>query len=161
MKRVFLPGYLAVMACAGLLAFTHVQSATAATSSGAAASAGMPADDSLASEKIVLQISDPVAAKQTLVLNVVGNLIKHYGPDMVAIDVVAYGPGLRLLFKDNVNAQRVKNLAAQGVHFKACQNTMKAMGKKSADLNPVAEEVPAGIVHIMQREKQGWAYARP
>lgn len=161
MKRFFLPGYLAVVACAGLLAFTHVQSATAATNSGAAASAGMPADDSLASEKIVLQISDPVAAKQTLVLNVVGNLIKYYGPDAIAIDVVAYGPGLRLLFKDNENAQRIKDLATQGVHFKACQNTMKAMGKNSADLNPVAEEVPAGIVHIMQREKQGWAYARP
>lgn len=160
MKKSFLSGSLAILSCAGMLVFGNAQAASA-TPETSKASSSMPADDSLASEKIVLQISDASAEKQTLVLNVAGNLIRYYGPDAVAIDVVAYGPGMRLLFKGNENAQRIKDLAAQGVHFKACQNTMKAMGKKSADLNPAAEEVPAGIVHIVQREKQGWSYARP
>ena len=38
-------------------------------------------DKPFAEEKIVLQISDPNPFKQTLVLNVASNLIKHYGPD--------------------------------------------------------------------------------
>lgn len=156
MYKAILHPFLAAYA---LVAFASPP-AIAATPAVPAAKA-VPADDSLASQKIVLQISDGSEEKQTLVLNVASNLIKYYGPDAVAIDVVAYGPGLRMLFKDNENASRIKDLSMQGVSFKACQNTMKAMGKKSADLNPVANEVPAGIVHIAEREKQGWAYARP
>ena len=38
-----------------------------------------------ADTKIVLQISDSDPFKQTLVLNVANNLIKHYGPDQVEI----------------------------------------------------------------------------
>lgn len=147
-----------VAACA-LVAFVSPQMVAAAPSDVAAKTA--PADDSLASQKIVIQISEGSEEKQTLVLNNVSNLIKHYGPDAVAIDVVAYGPGLRLMFKDNENAARIKDLSMQGVSFLACQNTMKAMGKTSADLNPAVKQVPAGIVYIAEREKQGWAYVRP
>lgn len=127
----------------------------------AAQAATQKQEETLAPNKIVLQISDPTADKQTLVLNVVGNLLRHFGQDMVAIDVTAYGPGLRLLYKDNVNSGRIKNLAAQGVRFSACENTMKQQHKTLADLNPVAKPVSAGIVHIMELEKKGWTYARP
>ena len=36
-----------------------------------------------AEEKVVLQISDADPFKQTFVLNVANNLVKHYGPDAV------------------------------------------------------------------------------
>jgi hypothetical protein len=38
-------------------------------------------DKPFAEERIVLQISDSDPFKQTLVLNVANNLIKHYGQD--------------------------------------------------------------------------------
>lgn len=142
-----------------LFALGTCSAAYAATSTVSATPAAE--DGSLAQYKVVIQSSTGTAANQKLVLNNAANLIKALGPDKVAIDIVAYGPGLRLLFKNNVNAKRIQSLAAQGVHFKACHNTMNHMHKTKADLNPVAEVVPAGVLWIIQREAQGWAYVRP
>ena len=82
-----------------------------------------PEEKPFAEKKVVLQISDEDAAKQTLVLNVAGNLARHYGPDQVDVEIVAFGPGLRLLFADNPNAGRIDSLAeGSGVRFSACSN---------------------------------------
>ena len=70
---------------------------------GLSTASAQTADKPFADVKVVLQISDNNPFKQTLVLNVANNLIKHYGPDKVDIEIVAFGPGLRLLFEENVN----------------------------------------------------------
>ncbi|MBI1423447.1 MAG: hypothetical protein GC149_08290 [Gammaproteobacteria bacterium] len=125
----------------------------------------MAADDhSMADTKVVLQISDNDPTKQTLVLNVAGNLLKHYGQDQVAIEIVAFGPGLRLLFADNTNVNRIKALAGSGVKFSACENTLtnvtKLLGHEPA-LNPNAVKVSAGVVRIIQLESQGYKLIKP
>ena len=51
-----------------------------------------------AEHKFVLQISDMDPSKQTLVLNVASNILKAYGQDQADVEIVAFGPGLRLLF---------------------------------------------------------------
>lgn len=117
-----------------------------------------------AEEKIVLQISDSDPFKQTLVLNVANNILKHYGPDRVEIEIVSFGPGLRLLFKDNVNAGRIESLVSNGVRFSACSNTIKAMGKKLGEepvLNKNAVKVSAGIVRIVDLTNQGYKLVKP
>ncbi|WP_419604286.1 hypothetical protein [Thiolapillus sp.] len=48
-------------------------------------------DKPFAEKHVVLQISDPNPFKQTLVLNVANNLIKHYGQDKIDIEIVAFG----------------------------------------------------------------------
>ena len=55
------------------------------------------------------------------------NIIKNYGPDQVDIEIVAFGPGLRLLFEDNANTGRIDDLVQNGVRFFACQNTINNM----------------------------------
>lgn len=115
-------------------------------------------------KKIVLQISDGSPEKQTLVLNVAGNLLKAYGQDNVKVEVVAFGPGLRLLFADNDNAERIQSLSATGVRFSACQNTIAGMTKvlgHKPELSKDAVEVPAGIVRIVDLTSSGYTYARP
>lgn len=121
-------------------------------------------DKPFAEEKIVLQISDADPSKQTLVLNVANNLIKHYGQDKVEIEIVAFGPGLRLMFKDNVNSDRINGLNASGVTFAACQNTVAAMTKILGHppvLNSNATPVPAGIVRIIDLENEGYKLVKP
>ncbi len=121
-------------------------------------------DKPFAEQRVVLQISDPNPFKQTLVLNVANNLIKHYGPDRVDIEIVAFGPGLRLLFADNVNRGRIQGLAANGVRFAACNNTMNAMTKKlgeKPELVPQAKIVPAGVVRIIELVDQGFKLVKP
>lgn len=117
-----------------------------------------------AEERIVLQISDPDPFKQTLVLNVATNLIKHYGPDKVDVEIVAFGPGLRLMFKDNVNTGRIQGLTASGVTFAACKNTIAGMTKKlghAPELNSNAVPVSAGVVRIIDLENQGFKLIKP
>lgn len=121
-------------------------------------------DKPFAEERIVLQISDPDPFKQTLVLNVATNLIKHYGPDKVDVEIVAFGPGLRLMFKENVNTGRIQGLTASGVTFSACKNTIAGMTKKlghAPELNSNAVPVSAGVVRIIELENQGFKLIKP
>jgi len=122
------------------------------------------AEKSFAETKVVLQISDNDPFKQTLVLNVANNLIKHYGPDQVDIEIVAFGPGLRLLFAENVNTDRIQSLVDNGVRFAACNNTVNGMSKILGEepvLNQNAVRVSAGVVRIMDLEKQGYQLIKP
>jgi len=123
-----------------------------------------PESKPFAEKRIVLQISDPNPFKQTLVLNVANNLIKHYGQDKVDIEIVAFGPGLRLLFKENANVTRIDGLTNSGVQFSACQNTIKGMTKKlghAPELNPSAIHVSAGVVRIIDLVGEGYQLIKP
>ena len=117
-----------------------------------------------AEEKIVLQISDPNPFKQTLVLNVAGNILKHYGADKVDVEIVAFGPGLRLLFAENANNGRIKSLSSSGVKFSACGNTIKNMTKQlghAPAMNPIAKNVGGGIVRIVDLMNKGYKLVKP
>jgi intracellular sulfur oxidation DsrE/DsrF family protein len=121
-------------------------------------------DKPFAEQRVVLQISDNDPSKQTLVLNVASNLIKHYGQDKVDVEIVAFGPGLRLMFADNVNAGRIKGLDGSGVRFAACGNTITKMTKllgHEPKLGPHAVRVEGGAVRIIDLVKEGYTYLKP
>lgn len=117
-----------------------------------------------AEKKIALQISDGSQEKQELVLNVANNLIKAYGAENLNLEIVAFGPGLRLLFADNANRARVQSLAVTGVRFSACENTVQAMTRQlgqAPQLGKDAQMVPAGIVRLVDLSAQGYVVVRP
>ncbi len=114
--------------------------------------------------KIVIQISTDDPRTQKIVLNNAVNLQKYYGVDNVAIEIVAFGPGLGLLTKKSGQADRVESLALSDITFSACGNTMKKMSKKSGKMPVLLEgvdQVPAGVVRIMELQEQGHSYVRP
>jgi intracellular sulfur oxidation DsrE/DsrF family protein len=123
------------------------------------------ADKPFAEKKIVLQISDPNPFKQTLVLNVANNLLREYGADKVAIEIVAFGPGLRMLFADNANTGRIQGLSANGVEFRGCSNTKKNMAKKlgyEPAINPIAKVEGPGVVRIVKLvTEDGYTLVKP
>ena len=121
-------------------------------------------DKPFAEQKVVLQISDADPTKQTLVLNVASNLIKAYGPDKVDVEIVAFGPGLRLMFDDNHNNGRISGLSDNGVRFAACANTLKKVSKnlgRTPALNSHSTQVPAGVVRIVDLVDQGYILVKP
>jgi hypothetical protein len=121
-------------------------------------------DKPFAEQKVVLQISDADPTKQTLVLNVAGNLVKAYGQDKVDVEIVAFGPGLRLMFDDNHNKGRISSLSDSGVRFAACSNTMKHMTKALGEpptLNSNATQVSAGVVRIIDLVNDGYILVKP
>ncbi|RDH82919.1 MAG: hypothetical protein DIZ80_11675 [endosymbiont of Galathealinum brachiosum] len=117
-----------------------------------------------AEKRIVLQISDPNPFKQTLVLNVANNLIKHYGQDKVDVEIVAFGPGLRLLMAGNSNQSRISGLNSSGVQFSACKNTIAGFAKKlghTPELVSQAVPVNAGVVRILDLTAKGYTLVKP
>jgi len=122
-------------------------------------------DKPFAEAFILLQISDADPEVQARVINVASNLVKHYGgPDFVAIEVVAFGPGLSLLFPGNPQEERIRSLMASDVRFVGCLNTLasieRASGKRP-DVLPEASMVQTGVAHIVERAAQGYVVIRP
>lgn len=123
-----------------------------------------PLPETFAENKIVLQLSDYNPAKQTLVLNVAGNLLRFYAGQEVDMEIVMFGPGVRLMMKGNVNDERIQTLMDAGVRFAVCGNTVTNMGKKLGHLPEIREgamHVKAGAARILQLQKAGWQVLKP
>ncbi len=114
-----------------------------------------------ARHQVVIQVSDNDPAKWNLALNNARNVQVDLGMDNVDVEVVAYGPGLGMLKTDSAVAQRIASANAQGVGVLACENTMKNTKVGRDQILPGVKFVDAGVVHIMKRQKEGWAYVRP
>jgi hypothetical protein len=125
--------------------------------------------DGMKSHKVVLQINDNDPARMNLLLNNASNLIAHYQQknEPIEIEIVAYGPGLHMLRADTSPVQaRIKSFAQSydNVSFAACGNTKENMSKQAGKEIPLMHEaklVQAGVVHIIERQEQGWSYVRP
>lgn len=111
--------------------------------------------------KIVFQVSDAEPAKWNLTLNNIKNVQTDLGAKNVEIEIVAYGPGLGILKADSVAGNRVADALAAGVSVVACENTMKNQKITRDDMLPKIGYVEAGVVQLMKRQQQGWAYIRP
>ncbi len=111
--------------------------------------------------KVVIQVSDGDQAKWNLALNNARNIQADLGATNVDIEIVAYGPGIGMLKLDSPVANRVDEANAAGVKVMACENTMKGQKLTRSDMLGSVGYVSAGVVEIMQRQQQGWAYIRP
>ena len=114
--------------------------------------------------KVVIQVSTADPVTQKIALNNAVNIQKLLGPDNVAIEVVAYGPGLSILTPKSPESHRVPDLALQNITFSACGNTMKKITSKTGSEPQLVDGVrvvPAGVIRIMELQQQGYAYIRP
>ena len=111
--------------------------------------------------RVVLQMSEADPAKWSLALNNAKNIQTDLGAANVDIELVAYGPGIGMLKTDSIVGNRVDEAIAAGVKVVACENTMKNQRLTQADMLNKIGYVQAGVVEIMQRQQQGWAYIRP
>lgn len=118
------------------------------------------ARNALVKPKLVIQVSDNDVAKWNLVLNNAKNVQQELKNDVV-LEIVAFGPGIGMLKADSEVANRVSDAIDSGVKVVACGNTMKAQKLTKEDMNSKIGYVPAGVVEIMDREQEGYAYLRP
>jgi len=108
-----------------------------------------------------MQVSDNDPAKWNLALNNAKNIQADLGAANVDIEVVAYGPGINMLKADSVVGNRVGEALGAGVKIVACENTMRNQKLAREDMLPKVDYVMAGVVELMQKQQQGWAYIRP
>ena len=121
-------------------------------------------DKPFAEHKVVLQLSDNDPKKQGLVISVANNLLKTYDPDKIAVEVVAFGPGIELLRPENPDRKRVESLVAQGVRFDICLNTVDTLERetgKRPDYIAAATPVQVGVAQILFLTENGYTLVRP
>jgi intracellular sulfur oxidation DsrE/DsrF family protein len=112
-------------------------------------------------EKVVFQVSDGDAKKWNLALNNIKNVQEGLGKDKVDIELVVYGPGIDMLKAESTAGNRVNDAIADGVTVVACEVTMKAQKLTKDDMLKGIGYVPGGVIELMKRQKQGYAYIRP
>ncbi len=104
-----------------------------------------------------------------LALNNATNVAQYYKDrgEKVAIEVVAFGPGLHMLRDDTSPVKaRIKTIKEgnPAISFQACGNTQENMHKvenKEIPLIPEATVVKSGVVRVMELQEKGWSYVRP
>jgi intracellular sulfur oxidation DsrE/DsrF family protein len=112
--------------------------------------------------RVVIQVSDADQAKWNLALNNAKNVQTDLGAANVDIEVVVYGAGgIGMLKFDSPVGNRVGEALASGVKVVACETTMRGQGLARADMLKDIGYVGSGVVEIMSKQQQGWAYIRP
>ena len=114
--------------------------------------------------KLVIHVPDDDPAMWKRALNIASNLPKDMGMDNVKVEIVAQGPGLKLLTDKSPEAQRVTSLAVQDITFSACGNTMSGIERKTGKRPVLLEgvtEVPGGAQRVMELQEAGYSYIRP
>lgn len=117
--------------------------------------------------QVAVHLDEADPARMRMALNNIANLRAHYtqAGQAVAVELVANGPGLALLRADlSPLADRVAELAAEGVRFSACANTLRGITRDEGTapvLLPAAQVVPSGVVRLIELQRAGWAYLRP
>jgi intracellular sulfur oxidation DsrE/DsrF family protein len=121
-------------------------------------------DKPFAEHKIVLQLSGNDPKKQGLVISVANNLMKFYDPDKVAVEIVAFGPGIDLLRPENPNRKLVESLVAQGARVDICLNTVDTLERdtgKRPEFIQAATPVQVGVAQILLLTESGYTLVRP
>ena len=121
-------------------------------------------DKPFAEHKIVLQLSDNDPRKQSMAISVANNLMKFYDPDKVAVEIVAFGPGIDLLKPDNPVRKQVESLVAQRARVDICLNTVDTLERetgKRPEFIAAATPVQVGVAQILFLTENGYTLVRP
>ena len=110
---------------------------------------------------MVFQVSDNDPGKWNLALNNARNVQQDLGAEQTAVEIVVYGPGIGMLKAEAPVANHVAEAMASGVSVVACENTMRAQKISRDDMQPRIGYVAAGVVQLMKRQGEGFAYVRP
>lgn len=85
------------------------------------------------------------------------NQISHIvGLNKAKVEVIAWGPGLKMLLKSSPVAMNIETQSMQGVEFAACHQTMMALHIPASELATGVTVVPGAIAEIVKRDHEGW-----
>lgn len=97
------------------------------------------------------------------------NVRNHLAADPQArIVVVSNGPGIDFMLSDGKDSKghtfagAVGDLAARGVEFRVCNNTLQSRGLSADQLLMEAQIVPSGVAEVAKLQSlEGFGYIKP
>jgi intracellular sulfur oxidation DsrE/DsrF family protein len=110
--------------------------------------------------KVVVQLNTSDTLVWHGALKNISNLQTALG-STTQIELVAHGSGIGILI-DGKTTQKAKiaELAATGVLFKACENTIRERKIDRSTILTQAGTVPSGVAEVVLKQEAGWAYLK-
>lgn len=110
--------------------------------------------------KVVIQLNTSDTLVWHGALKNISNLQTALGSS-TQIELVAHGSGISILV-DGKTTQKAKiaELAATGVLFKACENTIRERKIDRTTILMQAGTVPSGVAEVVLKQEAGWAYLK-
>lgn len=102
--------------------------------------------------------------KWKLLLNNVNNLLSAVIDDKIDIEVLANSEAVKYydISKDlDTDISFIEELQKRGVKFVACNNALKANKVEKSKLIEFVEIVPAGVLELVEKQAEGYAYIKP
>ena len=101
--------------------------------------------------------------KWNLTLKNVQNLLQLVDTSTSKVEVLANAEAVRFYAMDDEKElkSQMKNLVQSGVYFAACNNALTAFGIAKEALDPFVTVVPAGVLELIEKQSQGYAYIKP
>jgi intracellular sulfur oxidation DsrE/DsrF family protein len=122
-------------------------------------------------QKVVYHIND--IHKATGALRNVKNHLNALGDENVEIIVVTHSSGAFALVDGAMGKKNPKNgkpynfndtiaaLAARGVKFQICANTIRGKKINKNKINQYAEIIPSGVAQVADLQQKGYLYVKP
>jgi len=120
-----------------------------------AANAALTADGRI---PVVFHVTNKDSLMWNQALNNAANYQRAMGKDKVMIEIVVNGPAINMLLAESEVEPRVTGALTDGVKIVACEQTMKGAKLTKNDMILGIGYVPGGIVEVIDRQREGWAY---
>lgn len=110
--------------------------------------------------KVIFHVDE--MKKWDLTLGNVNNFIEGAEGDIL-VEVLANSEAVKAFDFDNEKnkLEEIKNLSEKNVVFYACENALKGNNISIEKLPEFIDTVPAGVVKLAERQKEGFSYIKP
>jgi len=112
--------------------------------------------------KVIIHIDE--LNKWKLVLSNVKNLLNVRENDSMVIEVLANSEAVKYYDKNqelDAVTHEIESLSERGVKFVACNNALIANNISKETLISCVNVVPAGVVELVMKQNEGYAYIKP
>lgn len=106
--------------------------------------------------KVLLEVNSQRPEIWQRTIGTINQIAHIVGLKKAKVEVIAWGPGLKMLLKPSPVAMNIETLSMQGVEFAACHQTMMALHIPASDLATGVTVVPGAIAEIVKRDHEGW-----
>ncbi|MHC1791686.1 DsrE family protein [Solidesulfovibrio sp.] len=96
-----------------------------------------------------------------IALSNIANVFKALPDDEYTLVLLVNGPAIKLMVKDTDNCVKLLKLCDQGLELRVCNNALTHFKIAPESLCPACRIVPAGILELVNLQRQGFAYIKP
>lgn len=105
--------------------------------------------------------ADKDAQGLNIAISNVANVMAGLEGQEYKLVLVVNGPAIQFMKKDGEHAEKLVALHEKGLSLRVCQNALNAFNIAPEELNAACEVVAAGILEIVDLQRQGYAYIKP